>query len=239
MKLVFLTTLFTFWTPLMAKQIGDLCYDKYYEGDCLKKRNVEDIVPCLRVNFNRLPKFCDPYRKLIEQSLRRIDPIDAEEIRRCETILLKGCFNTRSTTKIVRCMEENLRNFSPGCEEFKIKASGNIPQIYRENKRIRRHVIKCTRNLTRNCGNLVENYKKFRQCISSKLKPECSDLFVIQEFKIKKIYDEFEIENMKYKCELEKKDLCPESLANKKEECIEKINLKHSKECISFFRESK
>lgn len=237
LKLVLFTSMFIFWTPLMAINIGDLCYDKYYEGECLKKRDVDDIVPCLRVNFNRMPKFCDPYKKLIEQSLRRIDPIDREEIRRCEMILLKGCFYTRSTTKIVNCMEDNLRNFSPGCEEFKVKASGNIPNIYKDNKRIRRHVIKCTRNLARNCADVKSEYKKFQECISKKLKPECSEIFMTTDFRIKKIYDDFEIANMTYKCDLEKKNLCPEKM-EERDACLEKVNSRHSNECLSFYRET-
>lgn len=239
-KLVFYTLLFNLLTPLnptaLAKQVGDLCFDKYYEGECLKKRNVEDIIPCLRVNFNKLPKFCDPYRPLIEKALRRIDPIDQQEIERCEMILIKGCFNTRSTKKIVNCMEENLRNFSPGCEEFKLRSSGNIPQAYKNNKRIRRHVIKCSRNLSRNCGTLKDDYKEFNKCIKEKLNKDCKDLYIVEDFKIKKVYDEFEIANMEYKCEIEKKQICPEQ-SKDREACLEKIKSRHSMECIKFFRE--
>jgi hypothetical protein len=241
LKLVFYTLMFNLLTltnsAVYAKHVGDICFDKYYEGECLKKRNVEDIVPCLRVNFNKLPSFCDPYKSLIERALRRIDPIDQQEIARCEKILIRGCFNTRSTKKIVQCMEENLRNFSPGCEELKLKSTGNIPKVYKENKRIRKHVIKCSRNLSRNCGSLKNNYKKFRGCIKKKLKPECQDLYVIEDFKIKKVYDEFEIANMEYKCNIEKKQICPEKMKDY-EKCIETVKDRHSIECINFFRET-
>lgn len=230
-------TLFALRNPIaFAKQIGDICFDDYYEGECLKKRNVEEIIPCLKVNLFKLPKICDPYRSLIEKAFHRIAPIDQEEIQRCEMILIKGCFNTRSTKKIISCMEDNLRNFSPGCKEFKLKVSGKIQKVYEENLRIRKHIIKCSRNLSRNCGQLKNDYKKFNKCIKEKLKQRCRDLYIVEDFKVKKIYDEFEIANMKYKCEIEKNQFCPEN-SEERQVCLDNNKSRHSVECINFFRE--
>lgn len=236
-KLIIFSILAFFSMELHSKAVSDICYDKF-EGNCMKKRDVDDIVPCLRVNFNALPKFCEDYRPLILKSLRRLDPVDNEEIRNCERIMVRGCFGTRSTKRIIKCMEENLRNFSPGCEEFKMKSSNNVPREYKNNMRIRRHVIKCSRNLSRKCGKVKNEYKAYQKCIRSDLEPECKELFVKESYKIKKVYNEFELANMEYKCAFEKTHLCPPNDENNSE-CEDKVIDRHSKECQDYYREIK
>ena len=223
---------------LHSKSLSSWCYDEF-EGSCLSKRNVNDIIPCLRVNFNALPVKCDDYKPLILQSLRRLDPVDTAEIKKCEKTLVKGCFASRSSKRIYSCMRKNLRNFSPSCQQLKIETSGKLRDVLSQNKRIKRHVFKCSNDLFNKCRKLKTQYKKYHGCIKEKLTPDCRDLFLTEKIKIKKVYDQFEIANMEYKCGYEKQALCQKKILKEDEllECQKNSKNKLSMECQEFYRE--